>query len=74
MIPFDNVEELIGQPYTEDLKRAEAKRYIEDCLLINPYIKSINNMELAFKNDKLTISFTAETIYGSVNIGGYEIV
>ena len=35
------VKELIGKDYTKALVEAEAKRLIEECLLINPYISQV---------------------------------
>ena len=32
----NDIESLIGQPFTDDLKQAEAKRCVTECLLINP--------------------------------------
>jgi hypothetical protein len=63
-----DVEELIGKPYSDTLKSMECERLIEECLIINPYITEVNDIETSFEGDKLIISFTAETIYGSVKM------
>jgi hypothetical protein len=60
------VESLIGQPFTEELKQSEAARYIRECLLVNPYITGVNDIEVTFDEDVLNISCTIETIYGEV--------
>ena len=70
----NDFEELIGQPYSESIKQMEAKRYLEECLLINPYIQSVNNVDVSFQNDKLTISFSVTTLYGSIEMVGDEFV
>lgn len=57
---------LIGQAYTPTLKEAEAPRYLRECLLINPYIKAVKNIAVSFADSRLTVSGTAETIYGEV--------
>lgn len=62
------IEELIGQPFTEELKRSEAARYVRECLLINPYITDVSDVKVSFANDTLSISCTIETIYGEVEI------
>lgn len=70
----NDFEELIGQPYSESIKQMEAKRFLEECLLINPYIQSVNNVDVSFQNDKLTISFSVTTLYGSIEMVGDEFV
>ena len=69
-----DIEELIGQPYSENVKLMEARRYIEDCLLINPYIRAVRDTEVSFAGDRLTVSFSADTVYGSIGIEGDKIV
>lgn len=70
----NDFEELIGQPYSESIKQMEAKRYLEECLLINPYIQSVNNVDVSFQDDKLSISFSVTTLYGSIEMVGDEFV
>ena len=60
------IENLIGKGYVRGFIESEAIRYIEEALLINPYIKRINNLKVNFKNDKLTIDSNIETIYGNL--------
>ena len=59
---------LIGTVFTDDLKRSEAKRYVKECLLVNPYITGVNNITVEFDSNKLTISCDINTVYGEVNI------
>lgn len=66
----NDVEELIGSPYSYELKKEEAARYIKECLTINPYITNITNINTDFNEDNLIISFKAETIYGDIHMGG----
>lgn len=60
------VESLIGQPYTDELKRAEAVRYVREALEINPYIKEVTAASVEFDNGVLTIDVTVDTVYGEV--------
>ena len=69
-----DIEELIGQPYSDTVKSMECKRLIEECLIINPYITAVNGIDVQFENDRLIISFTAETIYGNVKMEGDSFV
>lgn len=61
-------ESLIGQPFTDALKKSEAVRYIKECLLINPYITGISDVAVRFLDGALMIDCTVETIYGEESI------
>ena len=54
-------EKIIGKQYNSDT-HSKVKRIVEDCLLVNPYIKSIDNVQVEF-NDKLTIEIELTTVY-----------
>ena len=54
-------EKLIGKQYNADTYN-KIKRIVEDCLLVNPYIKSIDNVQVEF-DDKLTIEIELTTVY-----------
>ena len=66
----NDVEELIGQPFTEELKRSEAARYVRECLMINPYITDVREIEVTFSNGALLVSCGIDTVYGEINYGG----
>ena len=59
---------LIGQPYSKSLTEAEAKRYIEEALLINPYILEVNVINSSFVDTILTCNVKVTTIYGEVEV------
>lgn len=59
--------ELIGQPCTDELKNAEAVRYVRECLTVNPYIRGVKDTEVNFEGSTLTVSFTLDTDYGEVS-------
>lgn len=63
-----DVFSLIGQPFSLQLKHAEAARYVKECLIINKYITSVSNINVDFSDNKLTISCYVSTIYGSEEI------
>ena len=54
-------EKIIGKQYNSDT-HSKVKRIVEDCLLVNPYIKSIDNVKVEF-DDKLTIEIELTTVY-----------
>ncbi len=54
-------EKIIGKQYNSDTY-SKVKRIVEDCLLVNKYIKSIDNVTVSF-NDRLTIEIELTTVY-----------
>lgn len=62
------LEQLIGKTHELENLTSEVRRYLEDCLLINPYIKSIEDVVVSQTKEIVEISFTAFTIYGKVEI------
>ena len=62
------VKELIGKNYTKALVEAEAKRLIEECLLINPYILEVDVTSTSFKDSVLTCDIKITTIYGDMEV------
>jgi len=64
----NDVESLIGRPFTDDLKQAEAVRYIRECLLINPYITEVRDISVEFSGSTLELSCIVNTVYGEVTL------
>lgn len=62
------LEILIGQKYSKEFVRSEVERNLKDCLLINPYINDLSNINSSIEKNKLLIGFTVNTIYGEVKI------
>lgn len=58
------LENLIGQPYTEALKQAEARRYVSECLTASPYITSVDDITVGFADGRLSVSCALSTVYG----------
>ncbi len=63
------IKELIGKNYTKGLTESEAKRYIKEAILINPYIDDVNVLECKLKESTLTVSLDIDTIYGKERFG-----
>lgn len=59
---------LIGQNAKQDYVESEVKRMIEDALSVNENITGIENLDCTIEGDKLMASFTAQTVYGEVDI------
>lgn len=66
-------EDLIGQAYTEEYIEAAAQWMTEDCLLENEDIQSISEFSVSMAGDTLTVSFTANTIYGDIEFKDQKI-
>ena len=62
------LERLMGQPFATDTTRAEAVRYIQEALLVSPYIARVEVTGLALEGDRLTAGVTITTIYGEVQM------
>ena len=62
------INSLIGQAWSEDYKRAEVRRYLQECLLVSPYIKRLDDMVITFDGSLLTASFRLVSIYGTVSM------
>ena len=60
--------DLIGKAYTPSLTKSEAKRYIEEALLINPYILEVNVLDTDFKDGILSANVKIVTIYGESEV------
>ena len=61
-----DLENLVGHGHSDAVKTAEAPRYLTECLLVNPYIKSVKDIAVAFADTTLTVAGTAVTVYGEV--------
>lgn len=59
----NEMERLMGQSFTGDLKRAEAARYFREALEPNPYITGVEGITAELEGDELTVTGTVRTIY-----------
>jgi hypothetical protein len=62
------IETLIGKGFQIGFIKSETKRYVEEALIINPYITKINKIKVDFNKDVLSVEVDLETIYGRVNM------
>lgn len=69
----NDLESLIGQTFTEELKRSEAVRYVRECLMVNPYITEVKDIAVTFSDGTLLISCAVSTIYGNIKISENEV-
>ena len=62
------IESLIGKGFEFGFIKSESQRYIEEALLINPYITKINKIDVEFNKDILTAYVDLETVYGRLDV------
>ena len=62
------IESLLGKGFQIGFIKSETKRYIEEALVVNPYITKINKINVEFDTDILTAEIDLETIYGRLNM------
>lgn len=62
------LEELISKNFDREFIESEVQRYIKEALLVNEYIKEINNFQVTFEKTLLTCDFTVVTEFGEVDI------
>ena len=63
-----NPEEYVGMAVTAEYIQADAQTEIEEALMMNPYITGIEDFSAEKVDDHLTISFTAVTEFGDVDM------
>ena len=62
------IESLIGKGFEVGFIKSETQRYIEEALLVNPYITKINKIDVEFNKDVLTAYVDLETVYGRLDM------
>ena len=64
----NEIQNLTGRPFTQGVKESEAVRYVQECLLVNPYITEVRQISVTFREATLAICCAVDTIYGEVKI------
>lgn len=68
-----DLSQLIGRPYSDGVRQAEAIRILRDTLMVNPYITAVEQVEVAFEGSTLHLAARLKTIYGEEPINGLDI-
>lgn len=63
-----DLAQLVGTSWSGELKTAEARQYLEECLLASPYVRAVRSIALQFAGDSLTASFIVESVYGTAKM------
>lgn len=61
-------DRIIGRKVNIDYIKSEIERYIKECLLINEKIQEISKLDIQVDGSRVTVTFTAKTIYGEVDL------
>lgn len=62
------IADLIGRPFSEELKQSEAARYVRECLMVNPYITEVCDISVTFEGATLKINCKITTVYGDTEV------
>lgn len=62
------LETIISNTYDDEYLESEVKRFIEEALLINPYILEVSDVSVNKENDKINVSCKVETKYGDLYV------
>ncbi len=60
----NEITKLFGRSLKNSLLKSELKRYIEEALLSNPYIKGVNDFTFDKKGSLVNATFNVSTVYG----------
>lgn len=63
-----NLDSLIGKGFSSGLIESDARRIVWECISLNPHITGIENFSTTYDGDTLTVSFTALTDQGEVDM------
>lgn len=58
------LENIIGFSNSRQITESEAKRYITEALMVNPYIQELTDFSFSHTGSVMTVSFTVTTVYG----------
>ena len=61
-------ENLVGQPFTAQVKESEAARYVRESLAHHPYITGVRQVPASSQGDRLDATCRVETRYGEVEV------
>jgi len=64
----NELERLVGINNYPEMIKSKMIRYINEAVLINPYLNSISNITISSDSDKINVSFEVKTIYGNMEV------
>ena len=64
----NDLESVISQGLSSEALRSEVGRLLRESLLVNAYITGVQNLGIDIDGSRTSVSFTATTVYGEVDI------
>lgn len=58
------LENIIGYSNSKEIIDSEARRYITETLMVNPYIQELSDWSFTHEGARLTVEFEVTTVYG----------
>ena len=58
-------DQVIGQAMNEEIVKLELERFIIEALMVNPYIKRLDNFTFKNTSTEMEVSFDCTSIYGT---------
>ena len=69
-----SLEQYIGRTLTEEYIQTDCESEIREAMLINPWITDITDFVAKRSGSKLSISFTAVTPFGKIDVMNNEVI
>lgn len=63
------IEHFIGTVTNDGLARNELYRYVEEGLLVNPYIKNVLAVDITQEKKSIQLTVAVTTVYGDLTVG-----
>ena len=63
------IEHFIGTVTNDGLARNELYRYVEEGLLVNPYIKNVLAVDITQEKKSVQLTVAVTTVYGDLTVG-----
>lgn len=57
------ISTIVGKTYNA-LNKSESERIVKECIRMNPYVTDVTIIESIFSDNKITMKFEVDTIYG----------
>ncbi|UVI32094.1 DUF2634 domain-containing protein [Paenibacillus spongiae] len=62
------IESIIGQGYSRQTSKNEIERLCSEALMINPYIATVNVLNVQINNDSYMFDVRVSTVYGELEV------
>jgi hypothetical protein len=63
----NEIKTLIGHTLDPGILNSEIRRFIIEALMVNPYIKELNNFKFIREGSRLAVEFDCSTVYGKMS-------